>query len=67
MGTRRSPSRSARSFGSDVLVADAELDIEGKFNASVDVSLDGETHVNRPLVSRRPTTGRIPVSATTTA
>ena len=28
-------------FGSDVLVADAELDIEGKFNASLDVLLDG--------------------------
>jgi hypothetical protein len=36
-------------FGSDVLVADAELDIEGKFNASLDVLLDGETLVNRTL------------------
>ena len=39
-------------FGSDVLVADAELDVEGKFNAALDVLLDGETTpVNRPLQS----------------
>jgi hypothetical protein len=38
-------------FGSDVLVADAELDVEGKFNASVDVSLDGADAINRSLVS----------------
>ena len=35
-------------FGSDVLVADAEIDIEGKFNASLDVLLDG-TLVDRTL------------------
>ena len=54
-------------FGSDVLVADAELDIEGKFNASLDVSLDGEAARRPAVAERRPTTGRTPVSATTPA
>jgi hypothetical protein len=38
-------------FGEHDVVADAELDIEGKFNASLDVSLDGAPAVNRTLVS----------------
>jgi hypothetical protein len=38
-------------FGDDDLVVDAELDVEGKFNASVDVSLDGGPLVNRTLIS----------------
>ena len=39
------------SFGDDVVIADAELDIEGKFNASLNVSLDGEPAINRTLQS----------------
>ena len=39
------------SFDDDVFVADAELDIEGKFNASLGVSLDGAPTVGRTLVS----------------
>jgi hypothetical protein len=39
------------SFADDVVVADAELDIEGKFNASLDVLLDGQPVINRTLQS----------------
>jgi hypothetical protein len=39
------------SFDDDVFVADAELDVEGKFNASLRVSLDGAPPVSRPLRS----------------
>jgi hypothetical protein len=39
------------SFAADVFIADAELDIEGKFNASLRASLDGAPVVSRPLVS----------------
>jgi hypothetical protein len=38
-------------FPSDVFVVDAELDIEGKFNASLDVSLDSKPVINRALHS----------------
>jgi hypothetical protein len=38
-------------FGDGTLIADAELDIEGKFNASLDVSFDGGSVVNRTLVN----------------
>jgi hypothetical protein len=39
------------SFDDDVFVADAELDVEGKFNASLWASLDGAPPVSRPLLS----------------
>jgi hypothetical protein len=38
-------------FADDVFVADAELDIEGKFNAALSVSLDGGSAVTKPLVN----------------
>jgi hypothetical protein len=39
------------SFADDVFVADAELDVEGKFNASLRASLDGAAPVTRPLLN----------------
>jgi hypothetical protein len=39
------------SFADDVFVADAELDIEGKFNASLIVALDGAAPLSRSLVN----------------
>jgi hypothetical protein len=39
------------SFDDDVVIVDAELDIEGKFNASLIASLDGEPAINRTLLS----------------
>ena len=38
-------------FGPDVFVVDAELDMEGKFNAGLNLSLDGAAPIGRPLAS----------------
>ncbi len=42
-------SLSARGSTSDVVVADAELDVEGKFDASLDVLLDSPLTVNSDI------------------
>jgi hypothetical protein len=50
-GTERLTLTLGPSFDDDVFVADAELDVEGKFNASLRASLDGAPPVSRPLLS----------------
>ena len=50
-GTEKLTLALGTAFGDHDLIADAELDVEGKFNASVDVSLNGGPVVNRTLLS----------------
>jgi hypothetical protein len=50
-GSERLSVALSASFAGDVFVADAELDVEGKFNGSLNVSLDGAPAINRTLRS----------------